>query len=422
MIVQFQLTPATPRPLFVAAPIVPATCVPCQLLALPWARSPTSVGSASIAVPVARDRSAGDHVVAAALVLREIGVVRAPGVDHGDDHVGAAGRDVPRLRQVDQRVVPLEVVVRVVRLGEGPADEVGLAVERAGRAGQGRDARERVARAVLLARPFRHVEPDPAEPLARTGDRLDASARRPARRPEPRRGSAAGPRPARPRRRGDHSGLRRDAPADRPPRPPAPRAPADGRPAASRSRGAPLLRRSAATRRPGRRWRSRRGAGCPRARSASGSAASRSRAVAPRRAWDSRGPTWRRARRARTWRTRGSWFRSRASGPPGRSGGRRPPGRTPGRPCPRSSASRRRRPRPGTGPRRARRWAPARGAASPAGRRSGRARRRPRPPRRSRRGRGRPGRGSGPGASRRATASSRRTGAPRDRRSRSRSR
>ncbi len=47
----FQVTPATPKLLFVFAPTVQATCVPWKLLLVPLQKSPTSVGSESIPSP-----------------------------------------------------------------------------------------------------------------------------------------------------------------------------------------------------------------------------------------------------------------------------------------------------------------------------------------------------------------------------------
>ena len=56
------------------------------------------------AVAVVRDRRVADHVVASQQLARQVGVIEThPGVEHGDDHAGAAHGGVPGRHGVDRR-------------------------------------------------------------------------------------------------------------------------------------------------------------------------------------------------------------------------------------------------------------------------------------------------------------------------------
>ena len=105
------MTPVTPELLLPTAPIVPATCVP-------W---PISLGRSD---RIHRLAVVGAKIVAEDIVHKSIAVVIDPvigdlsrilphvgsqirmivgdaGVDHPNDHVGAAGGDIPGFRRID---------------------------------------------------------------------------------------------------------------------------------------------------------------------------------------------------------------------------------------------------------------------------------------------------------------------------------
>ena len=134
--------PATPTELLVRAAIVPATCVPCQLLASNAAgspgphspaliQSPGSLASVSRPLPSFDDERVGDEVITLQDVGGEIGMRAIARVDHRDHHSGAGGL-VPGRRRVDAaggfEVVPLLVVARIVGRQRVTQDAVGLGV------------------------------------------------------------------------------------------------------------------------------------------------------------------------------------------------------------------------------------------------------------------------------------------------------
>ena len=108
MIRELHVTPATPRPLLPGAATVPATCVPCPLSSAGCcrrSRSPSRASRRRSRCRRRRRRSSGTRAVLAGVdpdVRREVGMGRVDaGVDDGDDDVGAAGGDRPRLGSVD---------------------------------------------------------------------------------------------------------------------------------------------------------------------------------------------------------------------------------------------------------------------------------------------------------------------------------
>ena len=133
------MSPATPLASLPRAAIVPETWVPCPLPSWGCASlvdevPAVDVVDAAVAVvveavrlaPAARLARVGPHVGG------EVRMGRIdPGVDHGDGHLGRAGRDVPGLGRADGGHVPLVGEQRVVRRGGLAHDPIGLGVDHA---------------------------------------------------------------------------------------------------------------------------------------------------------------------------------------------------------------------------------------------------------------------------------------------------